>query len=223
MIIYPLSTKQSDDLPDVLIHMTGRKGKINDRVATDILALSPFERLTSILASRSFRAAPSFDNTWPLVCFSQTTKRALSKLIGLRYAPAGIAIHKQAIFDHNGGPAFYVRGDEYDAFRAALPPQLAARAVRYWPGSAQDETFSIWPYRSEWMHEREWRLPAPVQESWSWQLPEESVAFIILGDDLVEPFSTWAQNSGDSWIQGLPIATWHSTSGEFDYSGTNWV
>lgn len=225
MTIYPLRTKQSADLPDVLIHMTGRMGTPNPKILPQITSMSALERLCAILATRQFIAAPAFDNTWPLVCFSQTTRRALSKLVNERYIPVGLAIHKQAVFDHDGAPAFYVRGDEYDGFRAALPARLAARAVRLWPGSTQEtpEAFFITPTQSEWMHEREWRLPAPTPDPWSWSFPMESVAFVILGDAYVSQFAAWAATSSDPWIQNLPIATWQSINNEFIYSGADWV
>ena len=126
----PLASNQSPDLPDVLLHMTGRAGRRVDSLNPAVLAMTPDDRLASILMTRQLHFTPPFDGDWPVVCWSQSTRTALSALTGYRYAAPGIALHKQAVWDKGGGPALYVRGDEYEAFRGAVPPRLRARGPK---------------------------------------------------------------------------------------------
>lgn len=75
-----------------------------------------------------------------------------------RYEPCGVGFSKQFIFDKNGGPALYVRGDEWETATAVIPEPLRSRLVRFWPGAEADPR-EILPSHlrsiSEWLHERE--------------------------------------------------------------------
>lgn len=235
MFVNSLSTKQSPDLPDVLIHMTGRQGRLGTGVRDDIAALDPTRRLASILFNQLVAPTTPFGCDWPVVCLTQTTRTALAHLtLNGRYNGTGIAFHTQAVFDVGGGPAFYVRGDEFNEWRAAsLPESLKARAVRFWPGSSNstpnDLLSSFLHGPSQWLHEREWRIPRPSEEAadWSWQFKPTDVAFLLVKpgerDTLLQVLAQWDSNSPSphdlTWITSLPVATlepggeWRGPSG----------
>lgn len=141
----------------------------------------------------------------------QTTRRGLGSVAG--YQRIGIAFHKQSVWDAGGGPAFYVRGDQWGDWRdATMPERLRSMGVRLWPGwegapppeLCFDEA-SRGP--SEWLHEREWRLPRPNDDDWGWQFPREAVAFLILRgqntrDLMLQTLTNWR---GDrAWVESLP-------------------
>jgi hypothetical protein len=97
---------------------------------------------------------------------------------------------KQLVFEGNGGPALYVRGDEWQAAASALPQPLRSRLVRFWPGAEQGPGELLPDYlrtTSEWLHEREWRVPTEFRFDW------DSVRFLIV------PNSSW-QLFYENWI-----------------------
>ncbi|MGH8241685.1 MAG: hypothetical protein ACREXP_32335, partial [Steroidobacteraceae bacterium] len=95
----------------------------------------------------------------------------------------GVAFSKDFIFREGGGPALYIRGDEWGAV-GRLPAELRARSVRLWPGATSDGDAELPWYLarpSEWLHEREWRIvgtgsPAGLRFTWA------DVAFVIAPD-----------------------------------------
>lgn len=100
-----------------------------------------------------------------------------------RYSPCGIAFTKDFLFRKGGGPALYVRGDEWD-WVADMPAKLRARAVRLWPGATSTDGLPLPWYLvrpSEWIHEREWWIAgegAPVGVAFA----SGDVAFVIAPD-----------------------------------------
>ncbi|MFI2295564.1 hypothetical protein [Isoptericola sp. NPDC019571] len=167
MKVNPLRPSSNVDLPDVVLHMTGRWGKKTDGVLPGIVAINSAQRLASILWLRQLHAAPVFGSDWPVVCFTHTTRRALAGLTH-QFDGVGIAFHAQAVFDAGGGPVLYVRGDEYDAVHDndLLSEAFRSRVVRWWPGASEDDPWAnvLLPRSvsgvSEWTHEREWRIPS---------------------------------------------------------------
>jgi len=101
-----------------------------------------------------------------------------------RYAPCGIAFQKDTVFKAGGGPALYVRGDEWPDVDH-LPPRIRARAARYWPGAeagvGEDELPWYLERPSEWVHEREWRLLG-MGEPPAFEFQWEQVSFVIAPD-----------------------------------------
>lgn len=160
----PLRVLNQADLTNEVVHFTKRSGPENDEVGAAIQGLSPRERLRNILhhrqlhAHRVFYAVPGD----PVVCFTEATRAGIARLVlDGRYQPWGIGFSKDFVFQRGGGPAFYVRGDEWAAFCGLVASlRLRAFATRYWPGednpAAPPDLHTI----SEYAHEREWRLPA---------------------------------------------------------------
>lgn len=188
---FPLRTYNLPDIGDHVIHFTGRTGG-RYAVPADIHRLSYPDRLAQILYQSRIRAVPTFGTgRRPIVAFTESSQASVLQLIGEgSYTPWGIGFSKQFIFDHGGGPVLYVRGDEWDDTTAALPDPVRARAVRFWPGAAWQAGDPLvfgaqqLPHavasESEWLHEREWRVPHDVVFGWG------DVKFLIV------PAPDWA-------------------------------
>jgi hypothetical protein len=166
------------------------------------------ERLISILDQGQILAFPvlSVGVDDPMVCFSEATIEGIRHLIGGSgtapgYEPYGIAFAKQTVFDQGGGPALYVRGDEWHLI-SQLPGPLRGRATRFWPGAVPDEgegpLGSALANVSLWTHEREWRIVDPEGFSFTW----DQIAYVLVPDQaswqriataLLEPLQTHAQ------------------------------
>lgn len=229
-----LQVAQSEDLPDVLIHLTARRGRPSPALAPDIAALLPWNRLAGILHHQSLRYSRPFDTAWPVASFTQTTRRALYALG--HYQHTGIAFHKQFVWDAGGGPVHYVRGDKWSEWvRSDLSEQMKSMGVRLWPGwvgpppasatgffADSDETRG----RSEWLHEREWRLPRPNDADWGWAFPREAVAFLVclsprLRAMTLDTLSAW---EGDRvWAESLPVVYPDPDSKTFFGEETIWA
>ena len=190
--VSPLRTYDLPDIGDHLIHFTGRTGG-RFAVPDEIRNLNAPDRLAQILYQGRIRAVPTFGTGMrPIVAFTESSQASVLRLISEdRYTPWGIGFSKQFIFDQGGGPVLYVRGDEWDAATAVLPDPLRARVVRFWPGAAWAEgdplTFDgtqqlpdALASTSEWLHEREWRVPHDVVFGW------DDVKFLIV------PVPDWA-------------------------------
>src|SRR5574341_1848296 len=144
MQIRPLWSPPQPDLSNEVIHLTGRCGPHHFSFPTELDEMTAEERLVSILNQEQIMAFPvlSVGVDDPVVCFSEATIEGIRKLVGgaggaPRYEPYGIAFAKQTVFDHDGGPALYVRGDEWHLV-SQLPEPLRGRATRFWPGAIPD-------------------------------------------------------------------------------------
>lgn len=214
----PLRLRQSPDLPDVLLHMTWRYGKRPAPLPQGVDTQTAAQRVASILYMGGIFYGRTFDTPTRVVCFAQTTRRALSALTSNRFFPTGIAFRKQAVWDAGGGPVHYVRGDQWDEWRSAqLPDAIKALGVRLWPdnvGATDAASFFRDGVRgpSEWMHEREWRIPQPALAPWGWTFAREAVAFLIFAepgqrDEMLATLRHW--HGDDGWAASLPVA-YHS-------------
>jgi hypothetical protein len=185
MRVYPLRNYDLPDVGDYLIHFTGRTGN-RLAVPDDILGLDPARRLARILYEFRIRAHLTFGTGGrAIVAFTESSQAAVRRLIAeSRYTPWGIGFSKQFIFDQDGAPVMYVRGDDWDD-ATELPDPLRARIVRLWPGAAWEEGDPLLfdgarqlpdalANPSEWLHEREWRVPHDVTFDWG------DVAFLIV-------------------------------------------
>jgi hypothetical protein len=166
--VLPLRIYSLPDVGDYLIHFTGRNGPRRN-VDPEIVALSPEERMRRILGMRRICAFTTFGAGAPVAAFTESTQASVTRLIAdERYAPFGIGFSKQFVFDKSGGPVLYLRGDEWNQ-RHLFPQPIRSRLVRFWPG-AEPEAGEILDEgvasKSEWLHEREWRVPGDMSFAW---------------------------------------------------------
>ncbi|MFF5924209.1 hypothetical protein ACFY8C_38675 [Streptomyces flavochromogenes] len=142
------------DLPDTLVHFTGRpRGKDELR---EFPPTTPEQRLVSILHRGTLRGRDTFGTDAPVLCFSEVTEEARRAMLrdGVgrgRYEPWGLVLHRQQLIAAGARPVLYVSREERDQMKAALPRQTYNRCVAYEPAPAQGT-------RSDWLHEREWRI-----------------------------------------------------------------
>ena len=178
MIINPLDQIDHPDFNNVVIHFTGRSGQ--SVRSPEIASLSDWERLKQIIISFQFIGYEMPGVNAKAVCFTEGTAAGCSWLIGQgRYTSCGIAFSKQYLFKIGGGPVLQVRGDEW-AQVSSWPLSLRARAVRLWPGANAEsgEVLQWWMEgRSEWLFEREWRIPVPV---FNVEYSVSEIAFLVI-------------------------------------------
>ncbi|MFC9271333.1 hypothetical protein ACFTXJ_26630 [Streptomyces zhihengii] len=166
------------DLPDTLVHFTGRPRGPNER--RDFPLTTSEDRLVSILRTGTLRGAAPFGLDAPVLCFSEVTEEARRAMLrdGVgrgRYEPWGLVLHRQQLIAVGARPVLYVSREERDRMKAALPRRTYNRCVAYEPTPAQGTT------RSDWLHEREWRI---CFEEWGepvLPITPELVAGVIVG------------------------------------------
>jgi hypothetical protein len=187
MKINPLRRYEHPDLSDYVIHFVSRRwGMRNDMVPHDIYAMSPKERLfEGVLTSGEIRAFRVFYGIGAdeVVCFTECTPEGVKAMIRQSYDPWGVAFTKDFVFGRGGGPAFYVRGDEWDDVWN-LPPRLRSRCTKFWPGAAPGPGEVIDPALTkvcEFLPEREWRVLGTGDPA-SFRFESADVAFVVVGD-----------------------------------------
>jgi hypothetical protein len=186
------------DLSDVLTHFTGR-ARHDAAVELWIQQMQPADRLNSILREGLLRPAVTYSGGQPAICFTESTKPGLAYLIQqTRFAPWGIVLDRQWIYDHGGAPVWHYRPEDEPAVKA-LPDRLRTWTVR----------LSTDPDRpSDWLHEREWRIPLL-----NGPLPLEPAAIkaIIVGHE------SWAPEPVELPVECLGFPNEHE--GDFDTIG----
>ncbi|MFG3208084.1 hypothetical protein [Streptomyces sp. NPDC048192] len=161
------------DLPDTLVHFTGRPRGQND-APPDFAHGTAEERMVSILHSGVLRGAPDFWADAPVLCFSEATEAARRAMlrhgVGGRgpYAPWGVVLDRQRLIQAGARPVLYLSREEMDQTHD-LPRRIRNRRVRYDPGL------------SDWLHEREWRLCFEEGETPELPLTRELVVGVIVG------------------------------------------
>jgi hypothetical protein len=178
--IHDLRSHRHADLSDHVVHFTGRNGTHVEEIPKEILDISPEQRLVEILRDGEIRAFPAFDGmNEPVACFSESTHAGVCSLVAAaRYDPYGIGFQKNVIFRAGGGPAFYVRGDEWQ-HAYAMAEAIRFRAVRFWPGASGSPGEVLPDFlagESDWLHEREWRVRGPFR------FTLDDVAFVVVAD-----------------------------------------
>lgn len=93
----------------------------------------------------------------PAICLTEATSKGLGYLVKNRaYHPWGLVFDRQSVYDVGGGPVWHVRQEEWDYLRSRVDARLRARMVRLSPGTG--------PGTSDWLWEREWRIPLPASK-----------------------------------------------------------
>ncbi|MET9405793.1 hypothetical protein ABZX90_08410 [Streptomyces sp. NPDC002935] len=143
------------DLPDTLVHFTGRPRGQTD-LPPGFAQGTPEQRLVSILHSGTLRGATTFGTDAPVICFSEATEDARRTMLrdgaGARgpYAPWGLVLDRQQLIGAGARPVLHVSREERAEMQAGMTRQTYNRCVAYEPDPERG--------RSDWLHEREWRI-----------------------------------------------------------------
>lgn len=120
-----------------LTHFTGR--------ARQPATPPAFARLHQILWSQQILGAAPYNATAPAVSFTESRIEDLEWLLtNACFEPWGIVSYRDDVFAAGGAPVWSVRTEVL----AQVPAPLRVWTARLAPGE------------SEWLHEREWRIPA---------------------------------------------------------------
>lgn len=160
---------------ELLIHFCGRPSSapVTPTVPQAIRDLHPWQRLHNILWKGQIRGFAPFGSDSPMVCLSESTPEHLCWLLSnCQWPPWGLLLRRQTAYDLGGGPVWYARTEQL----TKLPAELRGWAVRLEAGT----------HRSEWLHEREWRIPVPPGNP-VLQLPPDGVPVILVGDPQWQP------------------------------------
>lgn len=145
------------DLPDALVHFTGRpRGKDEKIPVPDFAHGSAEDRLVSILHRGVLRGSVTHWTDRPVACFSEITEEARRAMLrdGLHrgpYPPWGVMLDRAKLVELGARPALYVSRMEYDQMRVEMPARTHNRCVVYEPRP-------LYGRPTDWLFEREWRL-----------------------------------------------------------------
>ncbi|MER8091886.1 hypothetical protein [Streptomyces goshikiensis] len=129
-----------------LIHFTSRgpTAKFGPDVPEEIRAMTPAQRLDSIIGAGILKGFRPFCVSQPCICLSESPPTHLAHLVTERgFAPWGIVITRAQALRVHGGAVAYVTTQTREQFVRAGLDQWAVRVDT----------------DSQWMHEREWRVP----------------------------------------------------------------
>jgi hypothetical protein len=148
--------------------------------------MTPIDRLVRIMQERRLRGFPPFGTTHPVVCLSECPLPHLQWLLAQRGFPRwGLILDRQWVYRAGGGPAWYVRQDQY----RALSDEQRAWAVRL-ESTVED--------RSDWLHEREWRIPVAAENDSAIALTSDAVGAILV------EYPVWQQAYEPAAV-GVPV------------------
>lgn len=200
-----------------LLHFCARPSNLppTQGVPQEIVGLNAYQRLWTIIQERRIRGFAPFGSSHPMVCLSESPLPHVTWLLVQKgFQSWGIFLNRQWVYDNGGAPAWYVRSDQF----AQLSNDQRRWAVRL------DTTQGG---RSDWLHEREWRVPLPDAPEPSLALTPGAIAAILvpnpswqealapgpLGQPIVQRFPMryrefegvphWWWNSGAQAWQGI--------------------
>lgn len=139
------------DLPDTLVHLTGRPRVRADDQPAGFAQGGPDDRLAGIAHAGAIAATRVWRARGPVVCLSEASSAALATLFSTGvtyrgpYSPWAVMLDRAAAVAAGARPVWHM-GDDALAATESLPDYLADLRVRYVPGAA------------DWLAEREWRL-----------------------------------------------------------------
>jgi hypothetical protein len=126
-------------------------------------------RLTAILQQRRLRGFPPYGAQYPMVCLSEFPLDHLHWLITQRgFPPWGVVLHRQWVYAMGGAPVWYARPEQY----ARLDDEQ-----RRWANRLETTAGA----RSDWLHERGWRIPLDTGGEPSLPLPREALMAVLVG------------------------------------------
>ncbi|MDI5978241.1 hypothetical protein [Amycolatopsis magusensis] len=185
---------------NLIYHFCGRPPGTGTSAGLDpgIAAMTPRDRLANILWDEQLRRSVPFGATSPMICFSESPIEHLTWLLAERMFPAwALLFTRQWVYNFGGGPVWYPREQQY----YAMTPEQRNWAVRF------DA------YNSDWLHEREWRIPvAPGYAGLG--IAPGSIQAIIVEEPGWQPWRQVPEPTG--WMldeYGMPSADPHDHHG----------
>jgi len=181
------------DLSNRLIHLT--KGNTIDEASPNFFQI--------INQGKLIGGTGYIRGGYSCVCFSKAPISVLSQVLsipsvhGMRYAPLGVMVQKQWLFEKGGRPVIYQADEQFEL----LPEELKYRHVRYEPHRGIDHTW-----------EREWRIH--TQELF---LDAATATFVVPTREWEEQFKEEHANNqramalalGDNGWIGVEKFRWH--------------
>lgn len=151
--------------------------------------MSPRERLENILWEEVLRGSIPFGATNRMLCLSESPPDHLRWLLGERRFPAwALLFDRDWVYNLEGGPVWYARPQQYSSLDA----------------DQRDWAVPLDADRSDWLHEREWRIRVP-QDAPGLQVQPGDVRAIIVADPDWAPWRLVPVRTG--WLldaDGLP-------------------
>jgi hypothetical protein len=212
-VVVPLPSRRQPPGPaqhDWLIHFCGRPpdSKMTPSVPTWIAQQAASERLNNILGSGTLYGFPPHGAKQPgdylletpppgaiqpMLCLSESPPQHMDWLLNTRgWQPWGLFFHRQWVYNVGGGPVWYTRKEQHDALRADQLPWAVCLDAN--------------SHKSDWLHEREWRIPLPP-ENGALPLPIGTLAGILIGDPGWKP-----TDPGNPLWQRIPRLWWEPRS-----------
>ena len=104
-----------------------------------------------------------------VACFTEATvDDGVPYLIWARdFGPWGIVFRRKVVWDAGGGPVFYVRADKFGN-------------IWRWPKHMRSRCVKLDPGKTQWLWEREWRIPLGRRET-SFKFDRADVEAVIVG------------------------------------------
>jgi hypothetical protein len=157
------------DLSAVLTHFCHR-ARPQAGIPAEIIGMVASQRLASILWESRLRAFVTYSGGDPAICLTEATLNGLNFLIRERhYQPWGLVFDRQSVYDAGGGPVWYARPDEYYSV-GRISGRVKSWLVRLEPGS------------SDWVEEREWRIPVSAAPEPALPLQALRLVALLVGD-----------------------------------------
>jgi len=161
----PFDTQRTADYSPLVVHFTKGTRMLREDLIPEGDRLHPYkranakERLMNILTSRVIHSSPMpfLPTEQRAVCFTECIWESLTILVD-QYSAYGIVFTKRFIFDLGGGPALYLRGDNFVNIGNQIPVLLHPFIQPFDPEARIRPGVPI-----DWVHEREWRLPHSLE------------------------------------------------------------
>jgi hypothetical protein len=162
---------------EFLIHFCGRpEGRPHTNgLAEWIRSLTPEQRLANVLWEQTIYGTIPFgvDHPHTAVCLSESPLSHLKWLLDSGWPAWGLLLRRQHVYDLGGGPVWYARPEQF---------QDMTRQQRAWATRLETTPGN----RSDWTHEREWRIPVPTENP-ALHLEPADIAAILVADPSWQP------------------------------------
>lgn len=156
---------------ETLVHFTGRARK---QYAPEVYFLTPPGILDLIVTEERLLAKPTFGTDRRVVCLSESNISGVEALLSTgQFEGWGVVLRRDWVWRNGGGPIWYARHDVWQTVQDRGDQDLLRWMVR------------TSPQTSDWLHEREWRIPAADEYL---DLSVDGVVALLVSDPEWQPF-----------------------------------